>query len=249
MPSPAPSFWDELARPRFEVPRSAASEPADVDVWRVDLALEPPVVEHLRGFLAAEEKARAARLADPALARRYVVRRGRLRQILAPRVRLEPGALTYERGRHGRPHLVSVTSPPEFSATDSADLALVAVTSDHPVGIDIERLRAVEQAETIARRWFPAEEHAAWTRLVPLLGRDRAFLWFWTRLEARVKRRGRGIFDPDREGDAQERAEAPEPWMFEPAPGFIAALAGPPPGAPLRWREAGRERQLPGMEA
>lgn len=243
MDARAPDPWEALRRPRFSAP-GGPTPGGGVDVWRVDLALHAEAVEPLRALLSGEEQQRAARLADPDVARRFVVRRGRLRQILARAVGAEPAALRYERGRHGRPHLVGMASPPEFSATDSADLALVAVARDVAVGVDVERLRPVEQAETIARRWLPPGERAAWQELVPRLGRDRAFLWFWTRLEARVKRRGRGIFDAQREGSAADLAATPEPWMFEPRPGFVAALCGPGPAARVRWWDAGSAATL-----
>jgi 4'-phosphopantetheinyl transferase len=74
----------------------------------------------------------------------------------------------------------------------SAGLALVAVTTDCEVGIDLERLREVTYWEEIAHRYF----HDAEVRAIhasPPADRGPAFIRCWTAKEAVLKALGVGL--------------------------------------------------------
>jgi len=103
-----------------------------------------------------------------------------------------------------------------FSISHSHDVSMIAVTRVAPVGVDIEQLRAVPNAETILRRFFTHEEIET---ILTDDNRDLRFMEAWTRSEARVKVRGASIWEaatPD--PDATVRAlHAPD--------GFAASVA------------------------
>jgi 4'-phosphopantetheinyl transferase len=92
------------------------------------------------------------------------------------------------------------------------------------VGVDIEAIRPVREADAIAIQFFSPLEHAGYAALAP---RDRLLGFFrvWTRKEAYVKALGVGF------SMALERFDlsvAPRGWhvhSFFPLPGFIASLA------------------------
>jgi 4'-phosphopantetheinyl transferase len=85
-----------------------------------------------------------------------------------------------------------------------------------PVGVDIEKLRAVPNAESILRRFFTRQEIET---ILTDDNRDLRFIEAWTRSEARVKVRGASVWEaatPD--PDATVRAlHAPD--------GFAASVA------------------------
>jgi len=108
------------------------------------------------------------------------------------------------------------------------------------VGVDIEQIRVVDEAATIAQRFFSKAEHAELCTL-PESDRSLAFMRCWTRKEAYLKATGDGLsapldqFDvtisasePARmrvlEGSA-ERAAAWSLHSLAPADGYVGALA------------------------
>jgi 4'-phosphopantetheinyl transferase len=233
-----PALVADWLVPAWRIAPSGACVLGDgVDVWRIPLDSREAEVAALRRVVSADERARAERFHDEALRRRFVVRRGRLRGVLARYLGVAPEEIVIGASRRGRP---SVSSPPaprvDFSLADSGDLALIAVAREGPVGIDVERLREVPDAEAIARRWFPAAE-----RDVVLAAegeaRTRAFLVAWTRLEARWKASGVGLAAMWGDEKASRDADAGETSSFSPHEGCVAALAAPRGVRPPRWYE------------
>ena len=112
------------------------------------------------------------------------------------------------------------------------------------VGADLERIRPRPRAQALAERFFTAQE-ARWladsSETEP--DRDRAFVRLWCAKEAVLKAHGHGLsFGLDRlrfesAGDALQLVDCdaalgvPTAWSlceFEPAPGYLAALAWRP---------------------
>lgn len=79
-----------------------------------------------------------------------------------------------------------------FSISHSRDVSMIAVTRVAAVGVDIEQLRAVPNAETILRRFFTHEEIGT---ILSDDNRDLRFIEAWTRAEARVKVRGASVWE------------------------------------------------------
>lgn len=75
---------------------------------------------------------------------------------------------------------------------DAADLALVAVSGDGPVGVDIERVQSSGVVDSTSGRVLSSVEREELRRLS---GRARCerFTWLWARKEAYNKADGRGL--------------------------------------------------------
>lgn len=208
----------------------------EIHVWAVELTRPP---EPLAVLLSADEQARAARFKFDADRRRFTVSRGTLRQLLARYLPLEPARIQFDVGPQGKP---APAGQPEFhfNLAHSGELALIAVTKNQPVGVDVEQLRPMPDREMIARRFFSKAEFAA-LQTVPAAEQNRAFFNAWTRKEAFIKALGKGLSHPL---DAFDVSLAPgQPvrllriagnpkaaagWTLahlEPAPGYIGALA------------------------
>jgi phosphopantetheinyl transferase len=116
-------------------------------------------------------------------------------QLLAAYLDIPPEHLRLVRDPGGKPRVDIAGKVLEFSLSHASAGALVAVSGGPAVGIDVETRRRVSDPLRIARRLFPADtiallEHSSGT------GRLELFLDHWTRMEARQKALGRGIFDP-----------------------------------------------------
>jgi 4'-phosphopantetheinyl transferase len=192
--------------------------------------------------LSDAERERAGRFAFRRDARRFIVARARLRQLLAARsgVPAESVALTY--GAHGKPALADPGNDRglRFNLSHRDELAVFAFSFGREVGIDIEALRELPDADDLAARFFSPREHEAYQAL-DRGERTVGFFNCWTRKEAFVKALGEGLSHPLDSFDVSltpgEPAEllrvAPTPpdgrrWRlqgFAPAPGYVAAVA------------------------
>jgi 4'-phosphopantetheinyl transferase len=196
-------------------------------------------VSDLRQLLSPDEQARAERFRFERDRRRYVVGRGFLRRLLGYCVGEEPGRLRFHYGAKGKPLAVEGARHLRFNLSHSQGLALYGVTSERELGVDIEALRPLADAENIALRFFSPWESAALRRL-PESQRIEGFFNCWTRKEAWLKAVGDGLSRPLSDLDVslvpgeparilrvQNDPEEAARWSlyaFEPFPGSVGAL-------------------------
>jgi 4'-phosphopantetheinyl transferase len=166
--------------------------PDAVHVWRIALDPDDQVVVRLGTILSSDEVERADRFRGPMLRRRFVVGRGALRSVLAGYIEVEPERLTFAYGTRGKPRLSGVGEGLEFNLSHTEDLALCAITRGRAVGVDIERLRPMDDAEQIIARFFSPREQAGFLEY-PQPERLAAFFRAWTRKEALLKATGGGL--------------------------------------------------------
>jgi 4'-phosphopantetheinyl transferase len=193
---------------------------AAIVVARLDVDQE--TVHALAGSLSDEERQRACRFRLARDRRRYTVARGRLRQLLAERLRTHPRSVELCCGAHGKPRLApgSAAADWRFNVSHSGDLALLAFFRGREVGIDVEAVHAMQDADAIAAWYFPPRELAAFLSLAP---HDKALGFFgaWTRTEALGKALGVGL----QRACARDVDSGWHLHSFSPAPGYVAALA------------------------
>ncbi len=165
--------------------------PPDVRLWRVDLDAYADAVA-LDG-LSADERARAARMTFGRDARRYLAARHALRRILADVVNRPAERLVIEPDDRGKPGLRDGAL--QFNLSHSGPEALIGVSRDRAIGVDIEVVQEVAEAEALARAHFTDAERADWMT-ADASARHRTFLICWTRKEACVKALGVGLSAP-----------------------------------------------------
>ncbi len=217
----------------------------EVHLWCARLEQPPTRVAQLVQTLAPNERQRAERFYFEPDRQRFIVGRGLLRTILGNYLGLEPGQLQFDYNSHGKPSLAASLSTGRegqlcFNLAHSQGLALYAVTYKREIGVDIEYIRPVPEAEQIVARLFSAQEKAQFLSL-PLTHKQKAFFNGWTRKEAYLKARGNGLAHPLTEFDVslapgeparllslKGSTQAAAAWSIHdltPAPGYVAALA------------------------
>jgi 4'-phosphopantetheinyl transferase len=220
-------------------PDDLAAARDEVHVWRLALDLPPLVIERYERVLSPDERGRAGRFYQARDRRRFLVGRGTLRMLLGRYLGAEPARLEFRYGPQGKPSLSEDRSL-RFNLAHSHDLALLAVTEGRELGIDLEQIRPLADAERIITRFFSMRERAEFLAL-PEPERLVAFFRGWTRKEAYIKARGLGLAMPLDAFDVTLAPGAPggllrvegsphEPgrWSFRdlaPGPGFLAAMA------------------------
>ena len=141
-------------------------------------------------------------------------------------------------------------------------MALYAFTLDCEIGIDVEKIRELNDAESIAARFFSTGELSD-LRSVPPCGRALAFFRCWTRKEAYVKATGEGLAVPLNRFQVTLLPESPArfvqlstdmgaatDWILEHlelAPGYIGALAYRDSPRPCSIHPVIHADELPGL--
>lgn len=161
----------------------------DVVVWKV--ALDPSGVarEPWIATLAEHEVAHARRLGESGAP--WAQAHTALRGILGHHLDLDPAAVALRLASGGKPEL-AVASALRFSMSRTDGLALIAVSCEREVGVDLERVNDDLDVTAVAAAFLPPGEIAA-IEMAPSGERRRAFFAAWTRYEARLKLRGTGL--------------------------------------------------------
>ena len=166
-------------------PDALKLESHQVDVWRISLELPTASVRLLGSYLSGDESHRAARFHFPQDRKRFIAAHGCLRDTLTRYLRCEPHQLTFSTGEHGKPALTSHKGI-DFNLAHSGDYALVGVTRERRIGVDVERIRKKIELDKIARRFFSPSEVSE-LMASPPEQREMAFFLCWTRKEAYIK--------------------------------------------------------------
>ena len=158
-------------------------------LWAVDLdsAPSPQAV----ACLSESEWERARRFVFRRDRNRFVAAHAALRETLSVRTGTPAAMLEYATGAHGKPHLIAPAAV-RFNLSHSQSVALIAIDDAGEIGVDVELLRPMQDAQALANAYFTDAERLA-LDAVEVSARDRAFLTCWTRKEACLKATGLGL--------------------------------------------------------
>ena len=168
--------------------------PKEVHVWAFNLSAPPDLFARLESRLAGKERERAARFRFDLHRERFIVGRGLLRELLGNYLDRDAEEIEFAYGAHGKPCLTGQQSPINlhFNLAHSESRAVVAITTAGAVGIDIEQIRNLSDADELVARFFSPRESRAF-RSLPPEQRPLASFNLWTRKEAWLKATGDGI--------------------------------------------------------
>ena len=212
-----------------------------VEVVSVRLDAERAAPGELAQCLSDAERLRASRFVFERDRRRFIVGRARLRHLLASRLGVQPDAVELVYGPHGKPGLSRRFAGFDlrFNVSHSEDVAVYAFSRSCEIGVDVEVVRELRDADDIAARFFSRRENEAYLALGP---RDKPLGFFncWTRKEAFIKALGEGLSHPLgrfdvslapgepakilRVGDAPGHDCGWRMESFSPAAGFVGAV-------------------------
>jgi 4'-phosphopantetheinyl transferase len=168
-----------------------------VEIRMIQLDADTAAVREAATVLSRDERRRARRFARPRDSRRFTVARAALRRCLGDRLGVPPQTIEFAYGAHGKPCLGGRHTGADlrFNVSHCDDVAALAFATGGEVGVDIEALRAVPDAEAITGYLGSAAERHAWKSLSKRQ-KLRGFFNWWTRKEAFVKARGAGLSLP-----------------------------------------------------
>lgn len=140
------------------------------------------------GRLSGLERRRAAAIPSPVRRARFVAARAGLRAVLARYLGCAAADVALAASPHGKPYLPRARAL-RFNLAHSRNRAVLAVSGNRAVGVDLERVRADVDCGALVDAFFAPAEAAAW-RALPARLRRRAFFAGWTRKEAVIKALG-----------------------------------------------------------
>jgi 4'-phosphopantetheinyl transferase len=178
----------------LKAPEALHAGRGEVHIWECLLDPDDETAEALFSILSDRERERALQFHFDRLRRRYVVAHGLLRSILGMYLDVEPKLLVFCTNPCGKPYLCPDRNDESimFNISHSDDLSVIALSSELEVGIDIERTNRELNVAEIAGSFFSKKEIEKLSALTGDPQRE-AFFRCWTRKEAYLKGKGRGL--------------------------------------------------------
>jgi 4'-phosphopantetheinyl transferase len=185
---------------RFTPPVTGTVVPiagSTIEVVSVRLDAELAAMGELAQCLSDGERLRASRFVFERHRRRFIVGRARLRHLLASRLGVQPDAVELVYGPRGKPRLSRSFADADlcFNVSHSEDVAVYVFSSGREIGVDVEAVSELRDADEIAARFFSRRENQAYLALDPC-DRPLGFFNCWTRKEAFIKALGDGLYYP-----------------------------------------------------
>ena len=199
------------------VPELSASS---IHIWQFSLTISASPLDSFTALLSEDERARAARFRFEKDVRRFTVARAAVRSILGSYLEARGHDLRFEYSHYGKPALTNNSNNIRFSISHSGEIAMLAVTRSHEVGVDLEAIRANVEIDQLAERYFSERERTSLRELSPER-RLQAFFRCWTSKEAFLKAQGFGLsrslesFDVEANPDRPARLLATRPHADE----------------------------------
>jgi 4'-phosphopantetheinyl transferase len=219
----------------------AAFTRGSLEVVVTELVARPAAVRTAAALLSDAERLRATRFFFDRDRRRFIVARARLRRLLGARLGVRPETVEFAYGQNAKPALAPrfADSDLHFNVSHCDDVAVYAFSPGSEVGIDVEAIRVIDDADDIAARFFSRLELDAY-RALDARDKPLGFVNCWTRKEAFVKAVGDALSmplhdvevtlapgEPARILRVKHEPGADSDWSlasFAPAPGFVTAV-------------------------
>ena len=183
-------------RPQFALRPSLPSLPdgGEAHLYSIFLDRAPGEMVEIKEWLSPEEKARAEKFRFDLHRNRFIAGRAALRQLLSAYVGAPPESLCFVYWQNGKPELQQVQAdvPLTFNLAHSDNLGLIGLSRSAAIGVDLERVRFLDDFDELVRRFFSPAETRAFLGL-SFSEKPQAFFNLWTRKEAWLKATGEGI--------------------------------------------------------
>lgn len=171
----------------FSPAASASTPTTGVDLWLLDFSQLDNLPANISNILSADELIRADTYKKNK--HHFIATRALLRKALAHYTEVNPQELEFSRTQHGKPFLAN--NSVFFNLSHCNQFAVLAVSTQAEIGVDIETLREHNFLK-IAQRYFHSDELQA-LNTCEESNRRILFYKLWTLKEAFFKALGGGI--------------------------------------------------------
>ncbi len=206
----------------------------EVHLWHLNFLELQYLKNQLHAFLSLEEQELYASFSTQKKQKEFIFTRGCLRFLLGQYLKKEPSQLQFTILKNGKPFLKE--GDLFFNLSHSHNQALIAISQDFEVGVDLEYLHSKRSIQKIAHRYF-SEQEKTLLQKTPQEKKEKVAYQLWTAKEALMKGSGEGlplgidqVVIPYKENaDKIELNEGLlKGWslhFFSPDPNYVGALA------------------------
>ncbi|MDJ0846653.1 4'-phosphopantetheinyl transferase family protein [Crocosphaera sp.] len=175
-------------------PQPLTINPQEVHLWKTNLEQSSINVENSFKLLNAAEKNKAQRFRFEKHQKRFTIARSSLKRILSLYLSITPQKVEFKYNDYGKPQLLEQINKIDlqFNVSHSENIAIYGITCHYLIGVDVEYIRPMPEAESLAKRFFSQNEFEHISRLSPE-EKNREFFKLWTAKEAYLKAIGQGI--------------------------------------------------------
>lgn len=172
---------------------------SDLHLWAFSLNRTAFERQQFWQTLTDDEQQRANRFYFEIHKHHFIAARGLLRLLLSNYLFILPTAVHFNYGPNGKPHLDDRHRVKgrmlKFNLSHAQEMGVIGVCWGRELGVDIEKIRPLDDGPQIARRFFSDWEVERFFA-VPETKMPEAFFNGWTRKEAFIKAIGDGLSYP-----------------------------------------------------
>ncbi len=175
-------------------PQKLTINPQEVHIWKTNLDQSSINVQNSFKLLNEDEKNKAQKFHFEKHRKRFTIARSSLKKILSFYLSISPQEIEFTYNDYGKPNLLEKINniDLQFNVSHSEDIAIYGITCHYLIGVDIEYIRPMSEAENLAKRFFSIQEYKH-ISLLSSAKKDREFFKLWTAKEAYLKAIGKGI--------------------------------------------------------
>jgi 4'-phosphopantetheinyl transferase len=163
----------------------------EIHIWSVELSINKQQEAELFSHLSSDECNRARQFKQDIHRRRFIAAHSALKFLLSVYLNVSLHEITFSYNSYKKPFVANPASSLQFNMAHSQDIAIIGLTLNHAIGIDIEKIRAAYNP-AIANRYYSEEENKQLNQLTDQ-ERTAFFYQLWASKEALVKAVGQGL--------------------------------------------------------
>lgn len=166
----------------------------EVHIWKINLEQSSINVQNSFDILNEAEKNKAQKFRFEKHQKRYTMARSSLKRILSRYLSMTPQNVEFQYNDYGKPQLLEKLNniDLQFNVSHSENVAIYGITCHYLIGVDIEYIRPMPEADNLAKRFFSRKEFEHISQLSST-EKYEEFFKLWTAKEAYLKAIGKGI--------------------------------------------------------
>ncbi len=178
-------------------PRNLSCGANEAHIWLARVDVHKNNISLYKSLLPSEELVRAGKFVRRDDRDSYLLSRVALRDIVSRYLNVGFNDVSFFRNEYGKPFIAKEINREnmECNLSHSGDIVLIGMSKGGKIGIDIERIREMDEMDALVRDYFSTIEQEYFKSLSPgeKIG---AFFACWSRKEAYIKARGKGLSYP-----------------------------------------------------
>lgn len=169
----------------------------NIHIYWINLDQEKNILNSIYNNLSSVDKNVVSKYREGNVRNRKIISTGVLANLLSQYLELLPDEIILSKNRYGKPFVSPIVdSELNFNLSHSDNIGIFAFTTKYQIGIDIEKIKDIDNIDEIMRLVFTPNEISLFKNLSIETKTD-LFYRLWTAKEAFMKAIGRGFsFSP-----------------------------------------------------